>query len=275
MIIKNNILSVNVNSFGAEVKSIIKDKTEYVWQGDSKYWKRSSPVLFPIVGRLIDDEYIYNNTTYKLSQHGFARDNEFDIISSSESECSFQFKDNKSTLEKYPFKFNLIVGYKLFQNELMVNWIVENTNKQEMYFQIGAHPAFNFLNGSFLDINSKTNKYELEGTPYIHSVISNVDVDSIKVTNETFLEDALVFDNVDQVTLRDDDKSVTIECVGFPFVGIWTKTKDNVNAPFVCIEPWHGIADCAFHDKQLKNKKGIIRLEASTKFEASYKIIIK
>lgn len=275
MIMKNNILSVRIDSFGAEVKSIVKDKTEYMWQGDAKYWKRSSPVLFPIVGRLLDDEYIYNDTTYKMSQHGFARDNEFDIISNSESECSFQFKENQSTLEKYPFKFSLIIDYKLYKNELIVKWTVENTNDEDMYFQIGAHPAFNFLNGSFIEINKKTNKYELEGTPYIHSVIPNVEIGSIEITNDVFLQDALVFDDLDQVILRDNNKSVTIECMGFPFIGIWSKTEKNINAPFVCIEPWHGIADCSYHDKQLRNKKGIKLLKASTTFEASYKIIIK
>ncbi len=111
MIIKNNLLTVEISSFGAELKSIIKDDIEFLWQGDPKYWKRSSPVLFPIVGRLLDDEYIYNNKTYKLTQHGFARDCEFMLVKKTNKEGIYLLKENNEILKKYPFKFNLSIGY--------------------------------------------------------------------------------------------------------------------------------------------------------------------
>jgi galactose mutarotase-like enzyme len=275
MIIKNSTLSVRINAFGAEVKSILKDNMEYLWQSDPKYWGRSSPILFPIVGRLLDDEYFYEGKNYKMTQHGFARDQVFELVENSETECTFLLKDNEASLKMYPFKFNLLVNYKLHDNELIVSWEVENINEVDMYFQIGAHPAFNFVNGSYIDINKKTNKYELNGTPYIHNVQKDVDVHSIEITNDTFTKDALVYDNIDKISLRDKDKRLVVKCEGFPFVGIWSKLVDDQNAPFVCIEPWHGIADCSFHNKQLQDKKGINVLSPSNKFIVSYSIIIK
>ena len=275
MILNNGVLKVNINSIGAEVKSIVKNDVEYMWKGDSEYWGRTSPVLFPIVGRLLDDEYSYDGKTYHLNQHGFARDNEFEVVSSSKKEISFLLRENDSTLKQYPFRFNLYINYALYKNGLKVTWIVENTSEMDMYFQIGSHPAFNFLTGSYIDINKRTNRYNLEGTPYVHSIASNLDVNSIEVSDETFKKDAIIFDNIDRVNLRDKDKSVIVECEGFPYIGFWSKIKNSVNAPFVCIEPWHGIADCTFHNKKLTEKKGINVLKALDRFEASYKIIVK
>ena len=152
MILKNNEIKVDINSFGAEVRSVIKNDIEYMWQADPTYWKRTSPLLFPFIGKLIDDEYIYNDITYNVTQHGFARDNEFSLVHSTESKASYLLQENQETMLKYPFKFNLEVEYELINNELIINWTIENTNECNMYFQIGAHPAFNFKNGSIIDI---------------------------------------------------------------------------------------------------------------------------
>ena len=60
--IKNSFIKAKIRSFGAELNSLqkITNNFEYIWQADSKYWARHSPVLFPIVGRLKDDIYFYN-----------------------------------------------------------------------------------------------------------------------------------------------------------------------------------------------------------------------
>ncbi len=275
MRLKNDVLSVTVDALGAELKSIKKNDIEYLWQGNPVYWKRSSPVLFPIVGRLLDNEYIYDGEIYTMTQHGFARDNIFEVISTNDTSCSLLLEENNATMKKYPFKFNLYISYELKDNELIVNWKVKNSDNKDIYFQIGAHPAFNFLNDSVIDINKVTNKYELKGTPYVNDVVPNIDVKSIIVNDQTFLDDALIFDKINQVTLRDKKKSVTIECDDFPFMGLWSTVKENKNAPFICLEPWHGITDCTFHNKNLREKKGINVLAPSEIFEATYKIIIK
>ena len=143
--LKNEELTLTVISAGAEMKSLKDNKTEqeYLWQADPKFWGRTSAVLFPIVGNYAQKQSVYEGKTYTLSQHGFARDMEFDLESQTEEEIWFVLKDTESTLEKYPFHFILKVGYRLSGRQVEVMWKVENPNDKKMYFSIGGHPAFN------------------------------------------------------------------------------------------------------------------------------------
>jgi galactose mutarotase-like enzyme len=143
-----------------------------------------------------------------------------------------------------------------------------------MYFQIGAHPAFNFLNGSIVEINKQTNLYELKGTPNISSITENIKVGSFTIDDTSFLNDAIIYDNINEITLKDDKKSVTLKTKDFPYLGIWSKVIEGKNSPFICIEPWHGITDFINHDKQLSHKIGINTLKKDGVFKASYTIII-
>lgn len=274
MKLKNSDLIIEVSYKGAELQSIQYKNIEYLWQGDSKYWKRRSPVLFPIVGRLLDDEYVYEGKTYHLSQHGFARDMDFSVVESSKDSVLYLVTENKESLEKYPFDFSLYIGYKLVGNMIEVSWKVVNANKNDMYFQIGAHPAFNFLNGSVIEINKTTNRYTLNKTPYVHDVLPETEVGEITVSNESFINDAIIFDKIDRVIIKDKKKQVELNCPNFPFIGLWSNVTNGENAPFVCLEPWHGIADCIFHDKEFKNKKGINVLKPGKTFEAKYTITL-
>ena len=115
---------------------------EYLWQADPAFWKRHSPVLFPIVGSVWENEYRNEGTTYVLTQHGFARDMEFTLISEENDEVRYQLVSNEETLKKYPFPFRLTIGYRIREKKVDVMWEVENTGEKEMHFQIGAHPAF-------------------------------------------------------------------------------------------------------------------------------------
>lgn len=272
MIIQNNQLKIHINSFGAEIRSVVKDDIEYIWQADPAFWKRSSPVLFPFVGKLTDDEYIYENKTYSMGQHGFARDNEFTLIESTDTKAVYMLQETIQSLQSYPFKFTLLIGYEVINNELLVSWTVTNNNETLMLFQIGAHPAFNFVNGSILDINKVTNHYQFKGTPHVQKISNDVAVSSITIGNDTFSDNALVFDNIDYIKLSDSSKTVEILCPGFPYMGIWSNRIDGINAPFICLEPWHGITDFKNHDKQLVKKKHMNLLSQNETFQSTYKI---
>lgn len=272
MILKNKKLTIEVSHLGAELQSIKYNNVEYLWQGNPEYWKRRSPVLFPFVGRLLDNEYVYEGITYNMSQHGFARDMDFSVIESSDDCVMYLVTETEETLKKYPFDFSLYIGYKLRGTSIEITWKVVNASKSNMYFQIGAHPAFNFLNGSVIEINKVTNQYDLNKTPYVHGVTRDVDVKEIIIDDTSFIDDAIIFDNIEKVILKDDNKSVELECEGFPFIGLWSSVVDGKNAPFVCLEPWHGIADYSFHDKKLVTKKGINVLKPKEVYETSYSI---
>ena len=140
--IKNEELTVAIDSMGAEVKSVIRDGKEYMWCGDAKYWGRTSPVLFPFVGSVKGGVYRTDGREYAMGQHGFARDMEFETTDIGDDFISFTLVSDDETLAVYPYRFRLTISYRLIGNRLSVEWTVENPSDEEMYFSIGAHPAF-------------------------------------------------------------------------------------------------------------------------------------
>ena len=142
--IENDKMKCTVDSHGAELRSIVKkaDGREVMWNADPAFWNRTSPVLFPFVGGVKDKKYRYAGAEYSIGQHGFARDMEFTLESKATDEIWFVLIENEESLSKYPFKFMLRIGYVLNGSELFVNWEVTNTNDSDMFFAIGAHPAF-------------------------------------------------------------------------------------------------------------------------------------
>lgn len=142
--LKNGEIAIGVVSHGAELVSLkdCKTGTEVMWDADPAYWKRTSPVLFPLVGNYRNKEVTYKGSVYGMSQHGFARDMEFELISESEKEIWFGLSSNEETLKKYPFSFRLEIGYVLEGRSVKVVWRVKNPSDETMYFSIGGHPAF-------------------------------------------------------------------------------------------------------------------------------------
>jgi galactose mutarotase-like enzyme len=108
-VLENEFTKATFKALGAELCSLIskKNNREYIWQGEKEVWGRHAPVLFPIVGRLKNDTFQFENIEYKLSQHGFARDMEFSCINAITSELVFLLTENEETLKKYPFSFKL------------------------------------------------------------------------------------------------------------------------------------------------------------------------
>ncbi|MEM5571124.1 aldose 1-epimerase family protein [Aliarcobacter butzleri] len=274
--IKNSFIKAQIKSFGAELNSLKKcdENFEYIWQANSKYWARHSPVLFPIVGRLKEDSYFYKNKKYSLSQHGFARDKEFEIVQNEADFIEFRLKSDEKSLEFYPFFFELNICYKLDKNSLIVSYKVKSKSDEKMYFSIGAHPAFNTQVGDFLEFeNIKTTKrYFLDEKGLIYKNQDlNLENSKLCLDKDLFKDDALVFDdsNIKQITLKNiENKSrVKVKFDNFPYLGIWSKPND---APFVCIEPWFGVADEQNSNQKIEDKKGILSLEKEEEFFCFY-----
>ncbi|MCG3710500.1 aldose 1-epimerase family protein [Aliarcobacter butzleri] len=276
--IKNSFIKAQIKSFGAELNSLrkIDNDFEYIWQADSQYWARHSPVLFPIVGRLKNDSYFYKDKKYSLSQHGFARDKEFEIVQNEANFIEFRLKSDEKSLEFYPFFFELDIGYKLDKNSLIVSYKVKNKSDEKMYFSIGAHPAFNTQVGDFLEFeNIKTTKrYFLDEKGLIYKNQDlNLENSKLYLDKDLFKDDALVFNDstIKQITLKNiENKSrVKVKFDNFPYLGIWSKPND---APFVCIEPWFGVADEENANQKIEDKKGILSLEKEEEFFCFYTI---
>ncbi|MCG3701368.1 aldose 1-epimerase family protein [Aliarcobacter butzleri] len=278
--IKNSFITAQIKSFGAELNSLKKcdENFEYIWQANIKYWARHSPVLFPIVGRLKEDSYFYKNKKYSLSQHGFARDKEFEIVQNEANFIEFRLKSDEKSLEFYPFFFELNICYKLDKNSLIVSYKVKNKSDEKMYFSIGAHPAFNTQVCDFLEFeNIKTTKrYFLDEKGLIYKNEDlNLENSKLCLDKDLFKDDALVFNdsNIKQITLKNiENKSrVKVKFDNFPYLGIWSKPND---APFVCIEPWFGVADEENANQKIEDKKGILSLEKEEEFFCFYTIEI-
>lgn len=158
--LENNYLCVEIDSFGAELKSVRSKATqkEYLWQGDPKYWGRTSPVLFPFVGSLKNKTYQIGEQTFPMGQHGFARDLEHTCTSQSSTEIWFSLNSSEETLARYPFPFVLEIGYRLEEVEVTVLWRVTNPGQETLPFSIGAHPAFAcpFPNEETMEPHAKT-----------------------------------------------------------------------------------------------------------------------
>ncbi|MBP2100327.1 aldose 1-epimerase family protein [Enterococcus rivorum] len=289
VIIENEFLVATIAEVGAELISLKSKKTqlEYIWQGDPAYWGRHAPVLFPIVGRLKEDKYSYDGQTYSMSQHGFARDSLFEVIQHGKELASFSLKSSKETKKQYPFDFELILSYELIEESVIVSYQVENTGTKEMYFSIGGHPAFNVpleKNLSFDDyyltftpLKSRI-QLPLEG-PYIdldHKTLGQTNT-SLDLRHEMFEKDAIIFEtkgtNSFTITSDESEHGVTLSYKNMPYVGIWSPYPKE--APFVCIEPWCGIADTLKSNGNLKDKLGINQLETNQLFNTQYTISVK
>ncbi|XCP85699.1 aldose 1-epimerase family protein [Roseburia hominis] len=284
--LKNEELTLEITSAGAEMKSLRDHHTgqEYLWCADEAYWGRTSPVLFPIVGNYKDKTSYFEGKTYTMSQHGFARDMEFELVSQSEEEIWFQLKDNEETRAKYPFHFVLSLGYILTGREVQVLWKVENTDSRKMYFSIGGHPAFNCP----LREGEKQTDCRIEfgcDGPLKVSVLNENGVLSDKVkmleleerkltiTEDLFDDDALIIENnqAHEVALMDSQghKYLTVSFES-PLFGIWSPVGKH--ASFVCIEPWYGRADRADFNQRLEEREWGNVLNPGEVFEKSYVI---
>jgi len=279
-IIKNKNYSASIKHLGAELETFKKDNINYIWTIDEQYWNKTSPVLFPIVGRLKNDSYTLNGKEYKLPRHGFARDYEFEVIEKSENEVVFSLSENKETLVLFPFEFELQIKYTLEDNKLTISYKVINHSNEKMPFNIGAHPAFSMY-GDFEKYSLQFNIDERFETHHLENELFDGKSTLIESKNgliplkySLFENDALVFKHLQSNevnVLKNNNPYLKVSFDGFPFLGIWTKQ----NAPFICIEPWFGHADETISDGNIHNKKSIQVLNSKAIFQCSFQIKIE
>lgn len=281
--IENNSLIVKAKEEGGELCSIISKQTqlEYLWQAGAA-WPKHAPVLFPVVGQLKNDTYIYNGSSYKLERHGFARTKKFELIKEEKDKMEFMLCADNETLQKFPFRFELYISYILNDKQLDIQYKVKNADNKQLLFSIGAHPAFRLplhKHETYEDYHLEFNRLEnasryvldngMIGT-HTKPVVENDTL--LPLSKQLFYEDALVFKNLESTQISVCSKKYTnglhFRFEGFPFFGIWA-AKD---ADFICLEPWHGIADSTSHDSELEHKEGIIKLEPEKEFTCTYSI---
>ena len=284
--LSNHYIKATIDSRGAELKSLQTSSSslEYIWKGDPDIWARHAPILFPIVGKLVDDQYTMDNTTYHLGQHGFARDMEFRLVEQQPDSLVLEVTETTETLERYPSKFCLRVIYTLWKNSIFTKFIVKNTDSGEMYFSIGGHPGFTCP----IDDDHERSDYYLEfqqsESAESHILSSGLISGKTKkvihdrriiISDDLFDEDALIFKELasDKVSLKHQSGKdiLHFHFPDFPYLGIWSKSSSS---PYVCIEPWFGLADNHNHNGMLSEKEGIQSLVPGATFHCEYGIEI-
>lgn len=284
--LSNGVISVKVDSHGAEMKSLKRTDTqrEYMWRGDPKYWGRTSPILFPFVGGVRDKEYRTGGKTYSMTQHGFARDMEFGLVSRSEEEIWFQLESDEETLQKFPFAFALKAGYRLEGSGVRVLWQVENPGREDLHFSIGGHPAFNcpieendLQEEYFVDFGDVeevvSTRISEKGLAMSCSDVYPLTQGRLALRPNLFDHDALVIEDSQTRTAalcrKDGSRYLTVT-MDAPLFGIWS--PPGKNAPFVCIEPWYGRCDGEDFEGTLEERKWGNRIAPGEIWKADYLI---
>ena len=287
--IENNELCIQVRDHGAELRSIKEraDETEYLWNGDPTWWRYSSPVLFPIVGKLKDNKYRVDGKTYELPSHGLGRISDFQLVEKKADRIAFSLRWTAESLARYPWKFELIVAYELHGKQLKVIWTIRNHDDHEMIYSIGAHGAYRcpIVHGeTFSDCYLEFS--EAEDAPnmplnaqgqFLHTPGDKPLKDTeLPLNFEKFKDDVLAYHNLrsDKVTIRSrkSKKSLAIIAKDFPFWGFWTPVQGG--APFLCLEPWHGHADYEDFDGEFAEREGSERLAPGEEQTFTYTIEI-
>ena len=286
--LENDKLKISVLEKGAELCSLYhkQKEIEYIWQADPQIWGSHAPNLFPNIGIMKNGKYHFEGTTYEMPKHGFIRHNSnIRLKEKSEHQLVFELLYSEDTLKICPFKFSFRIAFTLNGTQLVVSHQVINLDDKKMYFCLGGHPAFNiclFENESITDYSLEFDqKLSLEShilsddglvSEKTKSILDGTS--SIQLTPEIFNEDALIFRNIPSKNVSLKSKKhgeiLSMNYKDFKNLGIWAKP----GAPYLCIEPWLGIADFENTDQNLKTKKDIVKLEASKEFNSNYTINI-
>lgn len=296
IVLENQDIKVEIESFGAELKSIVNKETnqEYMWEADPAYWGKTSPILFPFIGKLEGEKFKHEGISYSMTKHGFARDMEFSIKESVGSEkVILGIQSNEETKVSFPFDFELEVEYSLSGKNVTELIRVKNVGSNKMYFNLGGHPAFacpliidGKRTGSRNDCRVKV--YSSKGQDRFDITKINVatgllpgdtyefetDKGVFNIVDHIFDNDALVFENqgVDAVGFIDKagKEYIRLEATNCPVWGIWS--MPTTQASYACIEPWWGICDKAGYDGELKDRPYTNSVDAGAVWENGFTI---
>lgn len=274
-------VEITVDTKGAELKNLVKNSRDFMWTADSKYWGKTSPVLFPFVGGSKDNKYKYQGKEYEAARHGFARDNEFELVEEGEKNLKFLYKSDQNSLKLYPFNFEFFINYVITNNGVNIEYLVVNKEEGDMYFSLGAHPAFiadkYSIEDYYLEFSQEEtlSLYTLDGMFVERNPKSYLNKSKkINLNKDIFNKDALIFNKPqsDYISLKNihDSEEIKVSLKDFPWLGIWSPP----GAPFVCIEPWCGLADFLDHNGELTEKDGVNKLGKGEKFERVMEIIV-
>lgn len=265
-------LSAEISPHGAELQ-VLRDAAgrDLLSDGDPAFWTGRAPLLFPIIGRLNGDAYRLDGRTYPMPKHGFARRSLFKVQSAAAESVAFTLEPNPEARAAYPFEFELAVTFAISGAALSVRAVVSNRGEAPMPASFGFHPALRWP----LPYGAQRDEHRIvfagsEPAP-IRRIASDlllpesfptpVSGDRLHLRDDLFIDDVIIFDQLGHRSLRygaDGGPQLRFDFPAMPVLGVWTKP----GAPFVCIEPWQGIADPAGFAGDIFEKPGIVKIAA-------------
>lgn len=278
--ISNQIMEASADTYGAELHSLKLNGKEYLWQcGDA--WKRYAPILFPFICSPKDRKYTAKGKRFTMkANHGFARDMEFAFEAKTDDSVSFVLTSNEQSLAQYPYKFRLEVKYTVRDNCLRTENFVTNTDNEDMFFYLGAHPAFNCP----LNDSESFNDYyiEFDRCEHITQTINGKQVTLVE-NGKTLDITRAIFDNDSIPVEKPNSKAISLKSkksgnyvrLEYPVsdcITIWSPTADD-RAKFVCLEPWTSVP--TFYDDDfdpIEDKPHAIKLASGATYSYYYDI---
>ncbi len=280
----NGRISATVKAAGAELCSLKNSEgVELLWQAGLA-WPRYSPILFPIVGRLKNDELRHRGKTYPMTQHGFARDQTFDWRERGRTSCTLDLTDSEASRLRFPFAFRLTVTYTVDDVHLDVRFEIINTGEETLPASLGGHPAFNWPLSPGLPKETYGIHFSKEEPAPIRRLKGGLLRDRpeptpiagkyLALSQQLFTDDAIILDRPASTSIRyaaERGPAIGLQWQGFRELGIWSKPN---GAPFLCLEPWRGFASPLGFDGEFTDKPGIMKIEPGKSEILSYRISV-
>ncbi len=288
--IKNEYLQLTVDSFGAQMQSILgRDGCEYLWQGDPAYWGDRAPVLFPFIGRLEGKKYTCLGQAYSMGLHGFAKSSEFTLEQHTDDTLVLTLPSTLATRVIYPWEFVLEITYRLQANQIFIAHRVTNRSDSTMHFALGGHPGFRVP----LEDGERFEDYYLEFSHKCRPDRVGLTVDTVLVDGQTapyplkggnilplrhdlFDTDAIVLQNMAHtVSLKSRTcrRSITVSYPQMPFLGFWH--CGHKAAPYVCVEPWSSLPGRTGVIEEISCRSDFIHLESGRTYENILTVTVK
>lgn len=283
--IRSGSMTAAIDSAGAQLMSLQgSDGTQYLWQGDPKYWSDRSLTIFPYVARLTDGCYRYREQLYHMPIHGFAPGAEFAVTDQSENAVTFSLESSPELYTQYPFLFRFSICYRLEESTLHVQITVDNMDRKTMYFGLGGHPGINVPLENGLSFEDYALEFppcqprRVEFTPECFITGKEypfpLEKGKLPLRHELFDEDAIVLKGIPgEVTLRSlkGHRGVTLIAPDFPVFGFWHMPRTD--APYICLEPWSSLPSHQDVIEDLEKQADLIRLPSGQTYSSAWSLV--
>lgn len=271
--IETDILRVMIDEFGAQMSSIYhkKEKIEYLWQRDPQYWSSSSPVVFPVIGKLNGLKMCHEGREYTMKSNGLIRYTRLAVEEQKKDSVTFLFKNENK--EIFPFLCSVRLTYSLQANRLEVSAQITNESEEsEMYYFYAGHPGFNIPmfekenpNDYYIEFekNESINVYDVcESGQLMNQTLPFFENEKrFFIRKDLFLKEALVFDHPksDYLFIKSLNHShqIRVNFSEFDNIAVWSPYRKDKDLKFVCIEPWIGHTEFKNYNGEWKNHDGI------------------